>query len=307
MFNSKESAIPVKAYLFLALGIGCITFSSIFVKLAHAPALTSGFYSYLFCFIGLLPIWIVKKIKIPDRNTLLLVILGGTFFACDMALWNLSIIRTSASVSTLLANNASIFVGIGSLIFFNQKLPLKYWIGLFVALGGILLVVGKDFMHNQGLGLGHLMAIGAAFFYALYMLVTQKARLSLDTVNFMGWSLIPSLIISFVLCLVNKDPMTGFDQQTWILMIAMGIICHLAGWLSINYALGHISAAIVSPTLLFQPVMTAVISFFILQESLRTEQIIGGLIVIAGIYLVNQKNKAGKSNLKTVSDKTLSQ
>ncbi|MFC0183297.1 hypothetical protein ACFFJX_12330 [Pseudarcicella hirudinis] len=53
--------------------------------------------------------------------------------------------------------------------------------------------------------------------------------------------------------------------------------------------------------------MTAVISFFILQESLRTEQIIGGLIVIAGIYLVNQKNKAGKSNLKTVSDKTLSQ
>lgn len=279
---------PIKAYLFLLLGIFCIGWSAIFVKLAHAPALTSGFYRYFFCFLGLLPIWIYKKIKIPDVKTLIWIIFGGLLFVLDMSLWNLSILRTTASVSTLLANNASVFVGLGSLIFFKQYLSRVYWIGLFVAMIGVFMVAGRDFIQNPSVGIGHTMAIGAAVFYAGYMLITQQVREKIDTVNFMGWSLLSCLFFSYLTCWQQDLPMLHFDNQTWFSFIASGLFCHLVGWLSINYALGFIPAAIVSPTLLIQPVLTSIISFFLLHEILRTEQIVGGVVVIFGVYLVNR-------------------
>jgi drug/metabolite transporter (DMT)-like permease len=287
--KSETNPVPLKAYLFLLLGVFCIAWSAIFVKLAHAPALTSGFYRYLFCFIGIIPIWIYKKIKIPNQRTLLWIILGGFFFVCDMGLWNLAILKTSASVSTLLANNASIFVSLGALIFFKQKLPTIYWIGLFVAMIGVFTVTGRDFIENKNLGVGHLMAIGAAVFYAGYLLITQQVRESIDVVNFMGWSLIACLFFSYLICYQQDLQMLHFDNQTWLSFIAAGLICHLVGWLSINYALGFLPAAIVSPTLLIQPVLTSIISFFLLNETLRKEQILGGFIVILGVYLVNRK------------------
>ncbi len=287
--KSETNLIPLKAYIFLLLGVFCIAWSAIFVKLADAPALTSGFYRYFFCFVGLIPIWIYKKIKIPNRRTLFWIILGGLFFVCDMGLWNLSILKTSASVSTLLANNASIFVSLGALIFFKQKLPIIYWIGLFVAMIGVFTVTGRDFIENKNLGIGHLMAIGAAVFYAGYLLITQQVRESIDVVNFMGWSLIACLFFSYLICYQQNLQMLHFDNQTWYAFIASGIICHLAGWLCINYSLGFLPAAIVSPTLLIQPVLTSIISFFLLNETLRKEQILGGFIVILGVYLVNRK------------------
>jgi drug/metabolite transporter (DMT)-like permease len=287
--KSEPKPIPLKAYLFLLLGVFCIAWSAIFVKTAHAPALTSGFYRYFFCFLGLLPIWIYKKIKIPNQRTLLWIILGGFFFVCDMGLWNLSILKTSASVSTLLANNASIFVGLGSLVIFKRYLPPIYWIGLLVAMIGVFTVTGRDFLNNPNLGIGHLMAIGAAVFYAGYLLITQQVRESIDVVNFMGWSLLACIFFSILICWQQDLPMLYFDKQTWLSFIAAGLICHLVGWLSINYALGFLPAAIVSPTLLIQPVLTSIISFFLLNETLRKEQIVGGFIVIFGVYLVNRK------------------
>jgi drug/metabolite transporter (DMT)-like permease len=286
--KTDTTKTPLKAFLFLLLGVFCIAWSAIFVKLAHAPAFTSGFYRYLFCFLGLLPIWIYRKIKIPDAKTLKWIIFGGLLFVLDMSLWNLSILRTTASVSTLLANNASIFVGLGSLIFLKQYLSKTYWIGLFVAMTGVFLVAGRDFAQNPNVGVGHLMAIGAAFFYAGYMLITQQVREKIDTVNFMGWSLISCLFFSFLTCWQQDLQMLHFDNQTWLAFIASGLICHLVGWLSINYALGFIPASIVSPTLLIQPILTSIISFFLFNEILRTEQIIGGFVVIFGIYLVNR-------------------
>ncbi|MBP6386631.1 MAG: DMT family transporter [Pseudarcicella sp.] len=277
-----------KAYLLLFLGIFCIGWSAIFVKLSGAPAITTGFYRFFFCFIGIIPIWIYKKISIPDTKTLLFIALGAFAFVADMALWNIAIFTTSASIATLLANNAAIFVGLGAMIIFQQKLSKTYWVGLSIAILGILMVVIKDVINSPAIGLGHFMAIGGAFFYAIYLMFTQKIREKLDTINFMGWSLVFCVFFAFLLCLQQDIKMLNFPTHTWLYFIALGLICHLTGWLSINYSLGHLPASIVSPALLLQPIFTTIFSYLFLNESLRIEQIIGGATVIAGIYLINK-------------------
>ena len=56
-------------------------------------------------------------------------------------------------------------------------------------------------------------------------------------------------------------------------------------WLAITYALGKLSAAIVSPIMLGQPVITAVLAHYILLEKLDLWQIMGAVAVLIGVLL----------------------
>jgi drug/metabolite transporter (DMT)-like permease len=62
----------------------------------------------------------------------------------------------------------------------------------------------------------------------------------------------------------------------------------VTGWLAINYALGHLPAAVVSPTLLAQPVLTAIIAVPLLGQAMGPQQILGGAVALSGIYLLNR-------------------
>jgi drug/metabolite transporter (DMT)-like permease len=66
----------------------------------------------------------------------------------------------------------------------------------------------------------------------------------------------------------------------------MGLVSQLGGWLGINYALGHLRAAPVSVCLLAQVIVTALVAMPLLGEYLRANQVVGGILVLAGIYFV---------------------
>jgi drug/metabolite transporter (DMT)-like permease len=66
----------------------------------------------------------------------------------------------------------------------------------------------------------------------------------------------------------------------------LGIVSQLGGWLSINYALGHIQATQVSVTLLAQAVVTTLVAIPVLGELPAPVQIVGGVMVLGGIYWV---------------------
>jgi drug/metabolite transporter (DMT)-like permease len=84
--------------------------------------------------------------------------------------------------------------------------------------------------------------------------------------------------------------MWGFETKSWLALIALGLIPQVVGWLTINQALGHISPDIASVSLLSQTVFTALFSVPVLGEMLTFNEIIGSVVVLAGIVLVNLKN-----------------
>ena len=71
--------------------------------------------------------------------------------------------------------------------------------------------------------------------------------------------------------------------------MALGLISHALGWLSINYSLGHLPAPLTAVSLLFQPVLTALLAVPLLGEGLSIFQIVGGVIVLFGIYIVTRR------------------
>jgi drug/metabolite transporter (DMT)-like permease len=81
----------------------------------------------------------------------------------------------------------------------------------------------------------------------------------------------------------------------------MGLFSQLGGWLAINYALGHLRAAPVSVSLLGQAVVTTLLAMPLLGEFPAPNQVLGGVLVLAGIYVVNRP-KAATPDLPPLPD-----
>lgn len=82
-------------------------------------------------------------------------------------------------------------------------------------------------------------------------------------------------------------PITGYPLQSYVAFLGAALLSQTGGYLAVGYALGHLPASIVAPTMLGQPVVTALLAIPLLGETLGKGQIIGGLAVLAGIYLVH--------------------
>lgn len=285
----KNQNPSLSAYLALAVGVICIGFSAIFVKLAAIPGTVSALYRVAIAVLVLLPWWLLRRKQHVERKALVMVILGGLFFALDLSLWNTGILLTSAANATLLANNAPLWVGLGALLLFHERLSFQYWTGLAIALIGMATIVGADAWQTMSFNTGDLLAIVASFMYAAYMLTTQKARAGVDTLTFNAVYMLTAMFILLALNLGLGSTLTGFSAQTWLALLGLGLISQVLGWLAINYALGHLRAAPVSVSLLGQPVVTAILGIFLLGEGLGINQLIGGFLVLGGIYLVNRR------------------
>ncbi|MFI5272607.1 MAG: DMT family transporter [Ktedonobacterales bacterium] len=288
-------AVPVsraRLYLALAFGVMCIGLSAIFTKWTQLPGSVSAYYRVAIAELALLPLFVVSarrgQVRL-DRRAWLIALAAGVFFALDLGLWNTSLGFASAANATLLGNDAPLVVGLIAFFIFRERLGVAYWLGLSVALVGMGIIVGQDALGGaHGLGLGDALALLGGCAYALYMVTTQRVRAHMNTVASL-W--IPGLAGGALLLafnLISGQALWGFSGRTWLTLLGLALISQVAGWLAINWALGHLSASVVSVTLLAQPVLTALFAVPLLGEGLSGRQILGGLVALAGIYLVNR-------------------
>lgn len=279
-------------YIALAIGITALSLSAMFVRWSDAPGPMTGFYRVLISTFFLTPFFLrqQKTLEPIDKKYLAIPLIAGIFTAFDFAFWNSSLKYTTAANATLLGNTSPLWVALFALFFFREKLRGIFWVGLTLALAGAALVMGSDFLTHPTLGVGDLMASIAAIFYASYQLTTQRGRRHIDPFRYMWLVGVSATLGMFIINIVLGYSFTGYSTQTWIIFFVTAIISQMIGYLAITYALGHLPASIVSPTLIGQPILTTILAIPLLGEIPNAIQWIGGAIALAGIYIVNQSH-----------------
>ncbi|MGE5263272.1 MAG: DMT family transporter [Acidobacteriota bacterium] len=283
---------PSLPYLALVLGLAAIGSSAIFVKWANAPGPVTGFYRMVIAS-GLiaLPFALQVRRRSPlSMRHLGFAILAGVFFAGDLATWNTAVVLGNAANATLFGNSSPIWVGLGVVVLFKEKLRPAFWAAILITMLGVIVILGEDFFIHPSLGLADLLSLLAGFSYAMFFLATQRARDGLSSLTSWWVSAATSAAILFALAFVLQQPLLGYSMQSYADMVALALVTQVAGWLALNYALGHLSASVVSATMLGQPVITAILGVPLLSQPISYLQIIGGIIVLAGILMVHRTN-----------------
>lgn len=291
-----------KSYLFLILGAILIAFSPVLIKDTGAPGTITVFYRLLFGTIILTIPFIFSRIKskAPLKiKGIYVAILAGLFLAIDMAFWATGIMISNAAMPTLVGNLAPLWVGIGAFFLFKERQNSRFWIGLIIALIGVTFLMIQDLNQPDGIFKGLVFGLLAGIFYAGFMLLVQIGRRHLNTISFLFFCSTATTIFLGIFCLVMGIDFVGYTSKAWTLFIIMGIVIQAGAWFLINFAQGYLPASLVAPTLLAQPVLAGIIAFLMLGEKLTMWQIVGGFIVITGIYTVHfAKQRKNKKILK---------
>ena len=291
-----------KAYAALIAGVLCISFTAIFTKIAHVPGPVAAAYrmSIAAAVLTLPFAWHLRRSGMP-RIGVRWGVFGGLWFALNLGLLSSALLRTSAATATLLDNTAPVWVGLGALIFFHEKLGRRYWAGLALALAGAAVVTGLRLSAGVSLNSGDVMAFVGAVFYAGYLLNTQRARRDLDSLTYLWLVAATAAVVLLLYCLVTGLPMLGYRPSSYLALIALGVLTQVGGWMLIIYALGHLPASAAVVVLLAQPVVTGLLSIPLLGEPLGIRQLIGGALLLTGIALClsgNGKASSAQSDVK---------
>jgi drug/metabolite transporter (DMT)-like permease len=291
-------------YVALAAGVLCISFTAIFTKWAAMPGPVAAAWRMTVATLVLaIPFAREARRWTPiERAGVRWGVMGGLWFAINLGLLNSALLLTSAANATLLDNTAPIWVGLGALLLFKERLGLRYWIGLALALAGAAVVTGFNPSAGFRFQSGDALAFIGALFYAGYLLNTQRARRNLSSLSYVWLIGVTAAITLFIVSLALGLPLTGYPLESYLSIVAVGVLSQAGGWLLISYALGYLPASAAVIVLLAQPVVTGLLAVPLLGEALSVRQVIGGALALSGIYLCLKGN--GGTAVKATAEGT---
>ncbi|MEO5789758.1 MAG: DMT family transporter [Gelidibacter sp.] len=287
-----------KPRIALAVGIICISIFPILVKLNLTPGLISAFYRMVIASAILVPyVLITKKFKVTSRKTFFLTVLCGVVFGLDVGVWNIAIQQSTATQASLLTNLSPVWVGIGSFLFLKDKPKRNFWIGTVVAVIGMVLLVGFDLFLNFDFNLAFIFGVLSGMLYAVYMLTSKRVLGEMEIMTFMMVSLLSSVVSLGLLSYAMGEPFGGFSTEGWLVLVIQGVVCQLLAWLLLSFATKHMRATRVSVSLLGQAILASILAWWLLDELISVQMVIGGIILLFGIRLTFYEKPLFKSKV----------
>ncbi|KQL48371.1 hypothetical protein AN963_00690 [Brevibacillus choshinensis] len=299
MENSSLEKPLFPPYLALFLGVIAVSTSAIFVKLSDAPAPIIATYRLVFSVILTLPLlaWnrgALAEIGKLTKKVWLLCILSGVFLASHFLLWFESLNYTSVASSTVLVTLQPLFAFIGGYFFFGERVRLLALTGGLLAIVGSFVIGWGDFRVGGMALWGDFLALLGAVTVTGYWLVGQYVRQHMSS---FAYTLVVYSATSVVLIgydLVLGYSLVGYPAADWGWFFCLALFPTLLGHSLFNWIIKWINTTTISMGILGEPIGTAILAYFILGEVVTLPQWIGGLIILAGIYLFIRFNQAAK-------------
>jgi drug/metabolite transporter (DMT)-like permease len=298
MMKPERSELP--ALLALLAGALAIGSSGIFVRIADTGPVAAAFWRGALA-LPPLALWAWLERRRPavadgarPRAALLdpRFLWAGVFFAADIALYHLSLMRTSVAASSLEANTAPIVVTILAWALWGERPRLGFLLATLLAFGGLLLMVSPKLgAGGHALG-GDLLALGAAWFYAAYILAVARLRTRHGTGAVMFASTLIFSLLLLPLPLLMGEQLLPHSARGWLVLAALALSAQALGQSLIAYALAHLPATFGSVGLYLQVIAATLYAWLLLDERLRPVQLLGGIIVLAGIALARASRGA---------------
>jgi drug/metabolite transporter (DMT)-like permease len=233
------------------------------------------------------PNWLALR-----NNLLLLLVLGATGIFLYNAFFYIGLTFSTASNAALIVPT-SIPMATSLLAALRLKEPIgrNKLAGLLVALAGVVLVSRSNpAVSAGGPRWGDLLFLAAVACWAIYSVAGKIATTRMSAVASTTYANIIGTIMLIPPALAEKPWLTvpGQSWPFWVGMFHMSILATVLAFLWWNQGVAAIGAGRTSVFTYMVPIWTLLLAAVILGERLVPGQILGGLVVGAGIWLANR-------------------
>lgn len=289
----------LRLLLFLALGIAAISSGSILVRLASAPALAVASYRLAWATLILAPAVFsgpFRELGGLQKKEWGHLFVSGIALGLHFAFWISSLSYTSVASSVLLVNTSPFFVGLASHWLLKRSCSRGFWFGLGVAFLGCVAIFHRDWSQAGASFKGNALAVLGAVAVAIYLLVGGRARQKLSLVPYV-WPVYGIAALSLLAAsLICHVPLVGFSRSTYLCVFLLGLVPQCIGHTTYNWSLRWLPPPLVALIGLSEPIGASLLAYFILHESIPLAKLLGGVIVLLGIYIAAKSENATRAS-----------
>lgn len=283
------------AFAALALVAGAVAMgaSPIFVRVADVGPYASAFWRTFLAlpfFYAWMRIEIGGAARLPalDRTTLI----AGLLFTGDLFFWHLSILSTTVANATFLATTTPIWVALGAWLFLSEKISRANLVGIGLCLLGGVALLGNSYGFAPERLLGDVYGVVTAFFFGTYILAVGQARTRHGAAVVMFYSTAITSLCLFLIAFVFEPHVLPRSLNGAMTLLALALISQVAGHGLMTIALGIMPTTFSALVIFLETVAAAAFGWFIFGEALGAIQLVGGLLIFAGIWIARPRAPA---------------
>lgn len=294
--KSKQSI----AYLGLIMSTLIVGLSFIFVKIGLKYANPMDLLAHRFsaAVLAIVVLWAVGLIKIP-RPTLqkakYLLLLSLFYPLLLFGLQTFGLQYSTASEGGIIFASLPIITLIAAAIFLKEKTTILQKIGILLTIGGVLFIVLKSGNNSGDTGSlkGIVLLLGSVLSMVVYLILGKKIGTRFTPMEITVWMSVLAFIV------FNSYAVTGHiangtlgafycplkTREFIYAMLYLGVLSTMLTAFFTNFALSRIPASQIAVFNNLSPLITILGGVIILGEQLFYFQIIGGLLVMAGVAM----------------------
>lgn len=298
---------PLPPGLVLAVALLSVSFGGLFARWAAMPALAVTAWRVT---LATLIVWLARAVwhrfrPAPAAESYLAADVlrarwqataCGLLLALHFATWITSLGLTTVAESTLLADSTPVWVLLIGWAVLGRRPQPRQWAALLLAAAGIVVLVGGEV--SAGISLGNLLAVASAVFMALYLLVAEAAQRVLRFGQFVAHSYALAAVVAWGLVLATGTSaaweVAQIPSSSWGALLGVAIVSQCIGHGGFNYSVRSVPPAVVSLTILGEPVIAGLLAWGLLGEVPAAAFYPGAALVLAGVGLAAWPAKSVK-------------
>lgn len=286
MLKSRDSHSSLE----LLSGVILISFSAVFVKLAHVGPSAAAFYRMAFGGSLLLIIALSTRTQLwTSWKPFGFAVLSGVLFSGDLIFWHRSIHYVGPGLATILANFQVFFVTAFAISVLKERPRWTALAAVPLALLGLFLLVGTQWSQlDDQYHLGVIFGLITASFYASFVLTLRKlqslpnppppfANITISTLT--------TALVTGIVTLATGESLAIPEIPSLLWLVLYGFCGQVLGWVLITRSIKHLPAARVSLTLLLQPTLSFIWDVLFFHRQTRGIEFAGAMVAIIAIYL----------------------
>ena len=249
-----------------------------FVLLSGLPVIDVVFWRCLIGALTLLLFIVLSRQPFSrlTRFTLALAVLGGIALVINWLLLFAAYSRISIGMATVVYNTQPFMLVLMGMVL-GERVSAVKWGWLLLAFGGVVILLSSELAptHGESLTAGVLLALGAAFFYALTAIIARKLHP------------LPAQHIAFIQVLVGVVMLLPLVQMPefsasfpWRYLLILGIV-HTGIMYQLLYsAIQKLPTPITGSLSFIYPLVAMGVDYLVFHHALTPVQLLGGMLIL---------------------------
>lgn len=292
-----RKSIHVTAGIYAAVsisfwGISFVSTKAVLVQLEPFTLLVLRFgIASLFLFLLLFLLRQPLKIKTDYLPEIFILAVLGIFV--HQVIQAAALKSIQASEAGWIISFSPIFTAVLASLFLKETFTLFKAAGMTIAVLGVLLITsyGQGGSLTFHANMGYALMILSTLNWAVYSILIKKLKIPYPALTITFYTSLIGFLMTIPFFIRNNGwvQMTVLTQENWTHLLFLGIFVSAVAYWFWGKALEVMEAAKVSSFLYFEPLATVIAAVILLNEPILLMSGAGGLLIIAGVMIVNRK------------------